>query len=356
MSLDNILVSAQENSKLDHQSFTKEMINLKELVTINRTLLVLIKSGISFKRAFSILLDEPYPKSTKDILSRIEFRIHSGQSLPMALSLEPQLFDSLYIKIIEYAENTKKFPEVFARLVDFFESLEKIQARKNTALLTIIPVISSCFFIAILLIANLGLYFENLINLQGEVISSLDFLHQIIQSSFLFSLFTIFIAVLLIFLIYLATSVGNLKLKIDQFMIRSPLSGTLISTYEVTLFLKSLALLVSIETPLIVALKDSKKYLRNEELITRLEKIEAHFCEGSSLSKSLNDEKFLPRTLIQIILMGESTGNLYSAIQSAGCLSENSFNDEVTRLTIFLKRTLFFIIFFSIFSLLLIFF
>lgn len=356
MSPDNLLSHVQKKQRRVYKSFTKDTINLKDLATINRTLLILVKSGISFERAFSILLDEPYQKSTIDILSRIEYRMHSGQSISMALSLEPQLFDSLYVKTIEYAENTRKFPEVFARLVDFFESLEKIQARKNIVFLTLIPVISSCFFIAILLIANLGLYFDNLINLQGEVISSLNFLHQIIQSSFLIFLFTTFIAGLLFFLIYLATSIENFKLKVDQFMIRSPFSGTLISTYQVTLFLKSLALLISIDTPLIVALKDSKKYLRNEELITRFEKIEAHFCEGSSLSKSLNDENFLPRTLIQIILMGESTGNLNSAIQCAGLLSENSFNDEVKRLTIFLKRALFFIIFLSIFFLMLNFF
>ena len=114
-------------------------------------------------------------------------------------------------------------------------------------------------------------------------------------------------------IIYLAKRMlerPDLRLRFDTFYLNLPIIGPLLLGFETARFANTIAMLVSANVPILLALQSAKNTLSNHLLKKAIDATELRLREGASLSRALGSQGAFSPILIHLIRSGEASGQL----------------------------------------------
>jgi general secretion pathway protein F len=286
-------------------------LSRSELAVFTKQFALLVRSGVQIDEALIILSDESSKKHIKTTLQSIVAELQSGLSLSGAIATQEHSFDPLYQGVVAAAEQSGKMGQVLTQLADF---LEKRQALKQKALAALVypAMLTGVSFMVILflmtyVVPQIARVFEStkqILPLTTRFVLGIS--HFLVDWGWLLVL----VIGLVAYLTKRALERPDLRLRFDRFCLNVPVIGPLLLGFETARFANTMAMLVSANVPILIALQSAKNTLSNHLLKEAIDSTELRLREGASLSRALGSQGVFSPILIHLIRSGEASGQL----------------------------------------------
>lgn len=287
-------------------------VGLRELAVMTRQLATLIGAGLPLVPSLSALVTQIRHPVLKKTLARIKDEVNEGNSLTQSMSHFPEVFPPFYINMVRAGEASGTMDLVLDRLADFNESQQALKAKIRSALaypLFMFLVGSGVlFFLVTFVVPNItGIFREMHQTLPGITV------FLIMVSGFLKTFWWIMALVVLAAIVglrYAVQHTGQGRRLWDIFRLRIPLLGGLNRKIAVARFSRTLGTLLQSGVPLLPALEIVKNVVNNGVLAGQIDEAAKAVEEGQSLSSPLSKNDFFPPIAVEMLTVGEQSGNM----------------------------------------------
>lgn len=292
-------------------------VSLTEKMFFTRNLQVMISAGLSLPRAIEILTSQAKNKKFKKALLDIREEIIKGKSFADILARYPTIFSELFQGMVKVGEEAGTLEEVLKVLSLQMERERDIKSKVKGAM--IYPAIIICAMIGIgilmlvTVVPKLAETFKELeIELPLTTKIVIGFATFLTQKWYL----VIVILVFSIFLFWQILKTKSGKRLFDSLTLKFPIISPIIKNTNSAYTVRTLSSLISAGVPLPRALEITSRTLGNVFHKTALQEAAEKVRKGEKLSETLKPyENIYPPTVIQMISVGEETGET-SAILS----------------------------------------
>ncbi|MDR3608034.1 MAG: type II secretion system F family protein [Oligoflexia bacterium] len=290
---------------------SKLSVPVKVSILFTRQLQLLISSGIPLVQALEMLTDQTTHVGMRAAISEIRERVSGGAYLWESLNAYPRVFPKLYVALMRAGENSGSTDSMLKRLSKYLEDEDRLRRMIQSAMMYPMIVLCIGFGVVAMMLAFVIPKFEEMLK-QGNqelpditqfVINSSHFF----QHNFLVIMGCIFGGGYLIKR-FVATEEGR-SIK-DHILFKAPLFGTLAQKAGVARFCRTLQTLLAAGVNLIDSIDICKASADNAVLEEAIGKIRGDIEQGKTLGSVLNQMAVFPKMASQMIMVGESTGNL----------------------------------------------
>ncbi len=312
----------------------KPNVKPKELVLFSRQLSTLVSAGVPLVQGLTILEDQVESKLFKGIVHAIREDIEAGQSITDALRKHPNAFEELYVSMIKAGEVGGILDVILERLSAYLEQAEALRSKVKGALMypAVVSVIAASvtLFLLMFVIPTFSSIFSGF----G---AELPFITQImIDLSFglrKYWYLVIGAPVVVFFLIkqYRKTDIGQRNM--DAISMKLPVFGLLLKKVAVAKFTRTLGTLIKSGVPILQALETVAKTSGNRVIEIAIMTARESVKEGERIAVQLKKANIFPPMVIQMVAIGEETGNLDTMLAKIADFYDQEVDTAVKALT-----------------------
>jgi len=282
-----------------------------DLALITKQVAILVRSGVQIDEALSVLAEEASQAHIKSVLQAVLAELRAGLPLSKAIAGQPLSFDPLYQGVVGAAEQSGKMGQVLTQLAEFLEKRQALKQKAMGALAYPAMLTGVAFMIVLFLMTYVV---PQIARVFQSTKQALPFSTRFILS---LSEFIVnwgwLLAILLaagMFYGRRALAKEDIRLKFDRALLNAPLLGPLLLGFETARFANTMAMLVSANVPILMALHSARSTLGNSVLRAAIDLTEVRLREGTSLSRALGSQGVFSPILIHLIRSGEASGKL----------------------------------------------
>ena len=309
-----------------------------ELSAVTRQIATLMGAGISLVSSLEALIAQITNPLLKKILAHIKESVNEGNSLASSLSQHPKYFSQIYINMVRAGEASGSLDLVLERLADFSEHNEALKGRLRAAM--VYPLIMTVIgALALLLLVTFVV--PKFVEVFSEMEQALPLPTLIIigASNFLKSFWWLLLLILLavIFAIKQFKKSPRGKNLWDRIKLSAPVMGSINIKITMERFARTLGSLLQSGVPLISSLQIVRNIVNNNQVAHVIDRAMDEIQEGKSLAAPLSKSKWFPPVVIQMITVGEHSGELERMLNKVADIYEQEVESQMTALTSMLE-------------------
>jgi len=299
------------NQDLGNMFKSARGMSSEQLVAFTRQLQVLMSSGVPVVQALEVLSEQADVGAARDMVNAIREKVTGGSYLWEALNAYPKTFPRLYVALIRAGESAGAMDQMLKRLSRYIEDSERLKKMIKGAMMYPIIVLSIGAAVISLLLIFVIPRFETLLTSAGQELPLptkivLVMSHKMVSNAH-FILVGGGIGIYLL-VRYIKSQEG--RNFIDRLTFRAPIFGNLLQKSGVARFARTLQTLLASGVNLIDAIDICKATIDNIVLEEAVAKIRAEVEAGKTLGGVVGRLNVFPKMAVQMISVGESTGNL----------------------------------------------
>ncbi len=289
----------------------KPGVKSKDLVIFSRQLATLVSAGVPIVQGLNILTEQIESPIFKTIITAIRTDIESGIAIADAMKKQPKAFSELYVSMIRAGETGGVLDAILERLSSYLESAEELKGKVKGAM--VYPLVISLvagtvtLFLLVFVIPTFKSVFASFggeLPLPTRILLAVsDFLRH--NAVFLLC---IPIAGFIVAKRWYKTERG--QTFVDGKTIQIPVFGDLLKKVAVSKFTRTLGTLIKSGVPILQALDTVAKTSGNKVVEMAIMKARESIREGEKIADPLKLSGIFPPMVIQMISVGEETGNL----------------------------------------------
>jgi type IV pilus assembly protein PilC len=307
-----ILVTVvNEKGKEERRLFGRGKVKQKELAVVTRQLSFMIDAGLPLNQALEIIGAQVDNKALQKVLFEVRQSIEGGSSFSDSLSEHPQVFNELYTNMIAAGEAGGILDTILERLSSYIEKNVKLVRAVKSALVYPISVITIAVGVVIVILWQVIPTFAKLFTGLGRALPVPTQI-TIDISNFLgnYILFIIGAIVALVFTVrwYYTTPGG--KLAIDSLLLRLPVLGIVLRKIAIARFCRTLGTLIGSGVPILDSLDITARTAGNKVIENAVKQARESVETGKTLSEPLRDSEVFTPMVVQMVNVGEQTGEL----------------------------------------------
>ena len=315
-------------------SMTK--VTVKDKAVFSRQFAALVSSGVALVRGIGILADQcPNPKM-KQALMGINADVQQGTNLSDSMKKHPKCFDNLYVSMVQAGEVGGVLDEVLNRLAKLLEDLNRLQNQIKSAMAYPVTV----GFLAVTIFVGMTVFllpifaeiFEDLGAPLPLFTRALMAISKMLRTWYL-TLGLIGVISILVFAYkqYYKTPVG--RVTMDGFFLKMPLFGDLAQKSATARFCRTFGSLSRSGVPILTALEIVRDTSGNQVIANAIDSAQAEIQSGGMISLALQEHGVFPVMAIQMISIGEETGELDQMLMKVADFYEDEVEQAVKALT-----------------------
>lgn len=304
-----------------------DKVKLRDMVIVSRQLATLFGAQVSALRVFRLIASEAENPKLGSVLMEVAEDLQGGSSISGAMSKHPKIFSDFYVSMIKAGEESGRLDETFQFLADYLDRTYEVTSKAKNAL--IYPA-----FIVITFFAVMGLMLTLVIPKISSILvdsgQEIPLYTKIVigLSDFLVSYGVFMLIAIIIGGFFLArfgmTKAG--KESFDAFKLSIPYVGNLYEKLYLARISDNLNTMLASGIPMVKALELTENVVNNSLYQKAIAESIELVKGGSALSAAFGKHEVFPSILIQLIKVGEETGNLGEIL---GTLAK-FYNREVT--------------------------
>lgn len=313
--------SSREGFKLanlkNKLAFFGKKVSQDEIASMTRLLATLQKAKIPLVDSIAAVAQQQENPHIKETLLIVKNKLQEGYSFSRAAKDFPEVFNPLYCNMIAAGEESGATDKVLIRLADFMESQVDLKNKVKSAMTyPIILLVVAVLVVGLLftvVIPKLAKMFEDIDMALPFQTRVLIWLSEFV-SNWWWLLIILAAAAFYAFRHYITTEKGNLKW--NQILITMPIFGRVNRMVAISRFAKTLATLLSSGVPILNAFDIVKKVIGNRILENAVAQARESIKEGESIAIPLRRSGQFPPIVIQMIAIGEKTGDLEEMLET----------------------------------------
>ncbi len=317
--------------------FSKK-VKQSEIAMMTRQLATLLAAGFPLVSAISTLVPQAESGLFKRILSQIKDAIEEGSSFAEALALYPDTFSDMYINMVRSGESSGTLELVLERLAEISEKQQALNNRIRSALtypvLMFVLGLGVLYFLLAYVVPRITSIFSDMGQALPAPTRFLIATSELFKSGWWIILLIIVLAAAVISRIKKTEKGGYLY---DKLKLSLPGFGNLITKLSVARFARTLGTLLENGVSMLQALRIVKNIVGNRLIAESIEKAAEDVEKGGGLGKSLEATHLFPHISIQMIQVGEQSGELEPLLGKVADIYENDVENTVVGLSTLLE-------------------
>lgn len=301
---------------------------MRDIITLTQELASLLRAGVPLDRALTILADLQQAGQIHTIVTRVQELIHGGSTFADALETCDDAFPNFYIGMVRAGEAGGSLEKVLARLAETLERSQDVKDEVKSALRYPMVVLFVAAAAIIILMTAVIPEFQPLFEDAG---AALPFSTQVIiaVSEFVRAFWWVLAGGVLVAYVALQRTIRKTEGRAwwDGLLLKAPLVGNLISKVETARFARTLGALLSNGVNITTALIMTAGTLGNSVVVAAVIQAEERVKKGERLAEPLIASGVFPRLAVQLIQVGEESGELESMLLRVA----EMFDAEVSR-------------------------
>ncbi len=300
---------------------------LQELATFTQQLSNLLHSGMPLTVALNSMTHLESKGISAAVSKQLKQDVMEGRSLSDAMARQPIVFSDLYVNMVRAGEQSGALGEVLKRLADHYERFAEVQQKFVSSL--IYPAVVACvgvgiigFFMTYMLPKFMSIFEGMQVQLPAATQMLVTLSH--LFSGYWWLMLLVLLAIVVLFKRYQSSDGG--KRTIDHWKMRAPVVGRVIKLNLFGQFSRTLATLLQNGVPVLMALKITEEVIPNRILKEAIAKTREEVTDGKTIAQPLARSKIFPQLMIDLIKIGEETGDVPGALQSLADTYENELS------------------------------
>ncbi|NOS74723.1 MAG: type II secretion system F family protein [Methyloglobulus sp.] len=307
-----------------------DSLNINDMMLFSRQMHSLSKAGVPLVRALRSLTESTRNLALAGALKDITKRLESGSALSQAMNQHKKIFSPLFINIVHVGETSGELDQAFLQIANYLDREKETQNRIKSALrypsMVIIAISIAMVVINIYVIPAFKSVFDRM---QAELPWQTKLLMTI--SNFTVSYWPYLLggtmALIMVIVKYINTREG--RLQWDWLMLKMPGVGSIVERSTMERFARSFAMTLSSGVPLIQGITIVSAAIGNSYISSKLEQMRIGIEKGDSISRMARSTQLFPALVIQMIMVGEETGNISDMLQEVADFYETEVDAEL---------------------------
>ena len=293
------------------QALRATPVSVQDLLLFSRQMYTLQRAGVPILRALSGLQASTAKPALIALLTDLRAGLDQGRELATAMGRHPTIFSAFYLAMIRVGEMTGRLTDVFLRLSEHLEFEIDVRARIGQALRYPTMVIAA---IAIALVVINMFVLPTFATVFAGFKAELPLMTRILLgfSGWTLRWWPLLLAAAIgsVWLIraWLATPAG--RYRWDRLKLRLPLAGPIVLKATLARFARSFALASRSGVPISQAMTVVAQTVDNAFIGERVQQMRDGVERGESLSRCAAATGVFTPVVLQMIAVGEETGQL----------------------------------------------
>jgi type II secretory pathway component PulF len=310
------------------------VLNRPQVLLFTEELCELLEAGLKLDRALQVIEQRQDKSALRLVAASARQSLREGMTFSAALKKASPSFSELYCNMVKAGEASGTVSKILKRQVEFLTMMGDLQRRVTSAL-----VYPSVIFAAGigLLIIFMTFLLPQLTALLGKTGQALPLATRaLIGTSAFFGtwwwvILMALAAAVLGFRHY--TSRGEGLAWWDRTKLQMPIFGPLLRMRFYAQFTQTLSTLLNNDVSLMQSMQLIRNATPNVYLQSLLERVADNVQEGAQLSRAIQRVQFFPPTMVDIIQVGETTGDLGAALERSAKNYDKQLSVVIERVT-----------------------
>ncbi|MCR5348743.1 MAG: type II secretion system F family protein [Bacilli bacterium] len=307
------VISSRKVSSVDLSSFfsVSGKVKVSELSQFCNQFSIMIASGIGITEAIDVCAGQSFSSKLKSTLAKIAEDLRQGVLLSDAMAKHPKVFPPFFSSMVFVGEAAGCLDRVLVSVAEYYQLEEKTKKKVRGSLAY--PAILLVMLVGVVGVM-LGFVIPSFVgsfakmNIEMPALTMAIFnMSAFFRDNILYILAFTFAIVVVIWLLNMVPSVKEFR---DKLAVTLPVFKRINMAIFTSRFCRSLGLLLSSGSDSLQALEILRKTISNRYLGKKFDKVINDVKMGMNLSAALSAEMGLSPVLIQMVIIGEKTGEL----------------------------------------------
>jgi type II secretory pathway component PulF len=330
--------SGAKEKKSSRPRFGGSKLSPRNALPFLRSLSELISSGMPVGDAVRLLSVRLKDPQLRQLATSLWENISSGQSISDAVAEAPEVFEESTVHLIRAGEATGNLEEILRRLVAYHENRNALRGKVVNALayplFIILVAVGVILFFIYFLFPRMETLFDSL---GGEIPAATQLLIDGSEFLMAYGLFILVAVILVVLGIWQWYGTESGRLRIDEWLLKVPGVRDFIIVNDVLQMSQTLGALLENGVTTVEALKMTENVLNNRRIRESFNEARGMVVEGTSLSGALQASENFPELVLDMLDVGENTGNIVPSLKEISRLYQERLTRHLQIFTAFLS-------------------
>jgi type IV pilus assembly protein PilC len=293
------------------RKFTHNRTRMSDIVTFSKQLATMLEAGVPLLRSLVVISDQVECREFAQVLSQVRNDVESGMPFSKALVKHPRVFSPFWVSLIEVGEASGTMPRILMKLTSYMEQAASFQSQITGALVYPAVLVVICIGAILVFALVVGPTFQKIFKDMGQQLPAITVMmfafFDFIKTK---SHYTLIggVAFFYFFSKYIKTPIG--RWQWESFLFTLPVVGNVLKLVIIEKFTSQMAILVESGVPILHALEISERLVDNLVCGAVIKSVHEDVKEGKLLADPMERSRFFPPMAVQMIRVGEETGEL----------------------------------------------
>jgi type IV pilus assembly protein PilC len=305
-----------------------------ELITFCFHLEQLMRAKVPIIEALADLRNSVINPKFRSTLGEMLESIEGGNKLSAAMAHHPKVFDSVFVNLIKVGEQSGKLPDVLNKLSENLKWQDELYAQTRKILLyplfVGVVVIGVIFFLLIYMVPQLSQFMKN----TQQVIPLYTRVLIAVSDVFVHYWYLILALPLMAGFALWAFARRNpaVRYKLDGLLLSLPGFGPTLKKIILARFSTYFAMMYATGVSVLDCIRITEKISGNRVIESALIQAGRHITEGRGITEAFQSTGMFPPLVLRMLRVGESTGELDTAMQNVSYFYNRDVHESISRL------------------------
>jgi type IV pilus assembly protein PilC len=315
-------------------------VKADDLVIATRQLSTMVNSGMSLLRALYVIEEQTENDKLRDIWIDVRKDVEAGLALSDALAKHPDVFNDLYVAMVQAGETGGILDNTLVRVAEQLEKDAALRRQVKAAMIYPSLIGGFAFVVLFALVAFLVPVFEKIFkDFGGELPAITKFTVWLshMMTGRWYVMLAITVAVVYTFRRWKKTETG--RMQWDRLKLKFPMKiGDIVQKVALARFSRTFSGLIAAGVPMLEAIDITGKTSGNKVIEKAMDDVRESVKKGGSLTAPMTQvPEAFPVMVTQMIGVGEETGALETMMTKVADFYEEQVAAAVKALTSILE-------------------
>lgn len=314
-------------------SFGGTKIGRRELIAFCFHLDQLARAGVPIIESLTDLRDSLENPRFREVMADLIESVEGGKTLSQALASHPQVFDGVFVSLIQAGEETGNLPHVLQNLTESLKWQDELAAQTKKlvmypAFLGVVVVLVTLFMM-LYLVPKMVSFLKNMgqeLPLHTQIL--------IATSNFFVNYWYIVIALPLLLAAGIATAVRSnpqARQRFDAAKLALPWVGEILKKIILSRFAGVFAMMYASGISVLDSIRTTQSVVGNTVIRQGLQRVEEMIGDGQNITVAFQNVGLFPPLVIRMLRVGENTGSLDTALTNVSYFYNRDVRESIAR-------------------------
>lgn len=322
--------------------FGARKVSHKDLMMFCFQLEQLSSAGVPLLEGLIDLRDSTTNLHFQKVIGGLISEVEGGRMLSQALATYPNVFNHVFVSLVQAGEQTGQLPEVFDNLAATLKWQDELVSQTKRLLaypsFVLVVVLAAVAFLMSYLVPQMVSFLQNM----GQELPLETRVLIFLSNSFV-SYWWLIISVPVVAAIVIAIMVRKspaARYRFDYVKLHVPVIGEILQKIILARFARYFALMYQTGIPVLDAMKTCEAIVANRVVADALERAQQQINAGDSMSESFRNAGLFPPLVVRMVRVGENTGGLDRSLLKISYFYDRDVNESIEKMMKMIEPTL----------------